>query len=166
MVQEAFKGEFYQKVDTKARVSIPAQMRRILEQGDPPDDERSRPRVVIIYGAGGSHAQCYSMAGAQRLYATIYSHEEGSELRDELETAFVSRSIDVEVDDDGRIVLPPKVRQRMGVSAEDMAKGFSATFAGKLDRFEIWKSETYDSETSDIGSVSPDIRRRLTPPKT
>ncbi|MEO8242730.1 MAG: division/cell wall cluster transcriptional repressor MraZ [bacterium] len=164
-MQEAFKGEFYQKVDSKARVSIPAQMRRILEQGDPPDAERTRPRIVMIYGAGGKHAQCYSMAGARRLYATIYSHEEGSELRDDLEIAFVSRSVDVEVDDDGRIVLPPKVRQRMGVTADDLAKGFSATFSGKLDRFEIWKSETYDAETSDIDSVNPDIRRRLTPPK-
>ena len=31
MASEAFRGEFYQKVDAKARVSIPAAFRRILE---------------------------------------------------------------------------------------------------------------------------------------
>ena len=32
---EAFRGEFNQKVDGKARVSIPAPFRRVLEAGDP-----------------------------------------------------------------------------------------------------------------------------------
>ena len=31
MASEAFRGEFYQKVDAKARVSIPAAFRRILD---------------------------------------------------------------------------------------------------------------------------------------
>ncbi len=166
MVTEAFKGEFYPKVDSKARVSIPASMRRILELADPAEGDRTRPRVVMVYGAGGKFAQCYSMKGVQDLYATIYSHPVGSALRDELETAFVARSIDVEIDEDGRIVLPPKVRARMGVTADDLAKGFTAVFAGKLDRFELWMSDIYDAETSDIGSISADIRKHLPPPRT
>ncbi len=162
---EAFKGEIYLKVDSKARVSIPAPMRRILDLGDPADDTHSRPRVVMVYGAGGNHAQCFSMKGAQKLYETIAAHPENSDKRDDLELAYVARSIDVEIDDDGRIVLPPRIRQRMGVTADDMAKGFNAVFVGKLDRFELWKAETYDAETPDLSSISPDIRRHLTPPK-
>jgi DNA-binding transcriptional regulator/RsmH inhibitor MraZ len=38
-------------------------------------------------------------------------------------------------------------------------------FAGKLDRFELWKADTYDAETTDIGSISPDIRKHLPPPR-
>ena len=34
-MSEAFRGEFTQKVDGKARVSIPAAFRRVLEAGDP-----------------------------------------------------------------------------------------------------------------------------------
>lgn len=165
VVTEAFKGEVYLKVDNKARVSIPAAMRHILELADPADRNRSRSRVVMIYGAGGKHAQCYSIQGAQDLYATIYSHPVGSEDRNDMETAFVARSHDVDIDEDGRIVLPPKIRQRMGVTAEDMAKGFTAVFVGKLDRFELWKAETYDAETPDIDSISADIRKKLPPPK-
>ena len=165
VVTEAFKGEIYLKVDSKARVSIPAAMRHILELADPADKDRTRPRVVMIYGAGGNHAQCYSMQGAQALYDTIYSHPVGSSERDDLETAFVARSHDVDIDEDGRIVLPPRIRQRMGVTPDDMAKGFTAVFVGKLDRFELWKAETYDAQTPDLGSISADIRKKLPLPK-
>ena len=162
---EAFKGEIYLKVDSKARVSIPAAMRRILDLGDPADETHTRTRVVMVYGAGGNYAQAFSMKGAQKLYDTIASHPENSEKRDDLELAYVARSTDVEIDDDGRIVLPPRIRQRMGVTADDMAKGFNAVFVGKLDRFELWKADVYDAETPDLASISPDIRRHLTPPK-
>ena len=47
---EAFRGEFYQKVDAKGRVSIPAAFRRILEADDPPSTDFPRPRVYMIYG--------------------------------------------------------------------------------------------------------------------
>jgi MraZ protein len=165
VVTEAFKGEVYLKVDSKARVSIPAAMRHILDQADPGDRTVNRCRFVMIYGAGGHHAQCYSMVGIQALYDTIYSHPVGSPEREELETAFVARSHDVDIDEDGRIVLPLKIRQRLGVTAEDMAKGFTAVFVGKLDRFEVWKADTYDAETPDLGAVNADIRKKLAPPQ-
>ena len=100
---------------------------------------------------------------AKRLEA-LMSKQQIEEAR-KLETAFVARSHDVDIDEDGRIVLPPKIRQRMGVTADDMAKGFGAVFVGKLDRFEVWKADTYDAETPDLGSVSADIRKKLTPPQ-
>jgi len=164
VVTEAFKGEFYQKVDSKARVSIPAAMRRILEQADPPEGERKRARVNMIYGAGGKHVQCYSMRGVQALYDIIDATEDPDD-KAKLELAFVTRSAEVEIDDDGRLVLPPKVRDRMGVTTDDLAKGFMAAFAGKLDRFEIWMGDTYDAQTDDIESIGVDIRKLLVRPR-
>jgi MraZ protein len=160
---EAFKGEFYQKVDSKARVSIPAAMRRILEQGDP-DSTGGRARVNMVYGAGGRFVQCFSMKGTQTLYDQIAAHEIG-ERKDGLELAFVTRSAEVEVDEDGRLVLPVKVRDRMGVTPDLLAKGFTAAFAGKLDRFELWVGETYDADTPSLGDDAKAIRAALTLPK-
>ena len=48
MASEAFRGEFYQKVDAKARVSIPAAFRRILEAEDPATEPNPRPRVYMV----------------------------------------------------------------------------------------------------------------------
>ena len=58
----------------------------------------------------------------------------------------ITLSVTVEIDDDGRIVLPPKVREKIAMSAEDVAKGGEAVFAGALDTFQIWKAATYDAD--------------------
>lgn len=161
MVAEAFKGEFYQKVDMKARVSIPAPLRRILEQANPTPG--ARPSVIMVYGAGGKHVQCFSPKGAQDLYDTIAQHPIGPR-KAALELAFVTRSAEVEIDEDGRLVLPQKVRDRMGVTPETLSSGFMAAFAGKLDRFELWLAETYDAETPDLSDDAEDIRALLALP--
>ena len=40
-------------------------------------------------------------------------------------------------------MLPPKVREKTGLSAADAGE---AVFAGALDTFQIWKPETYEAE--------------------
>ena len=160
MATEAFKGEFYQKVDSKARVSIPAPLRRILEQAT---QEGTRASVIMVYGAGGRHVQCFSTKGAQDLYDIIARHPIGKS-KSALELAFVTRSAEVEIDEDGRLVLPPKVRDRIGVTPEILASGFMAAFAGKLDRFELWLGDTYDAETPDMSDDADDIRALLALP--
>ena len=47
-MSESFRGELSQKVDSKARVSIPAAFRRVLETGDPSWPETPRPKVVMV----------------------------------------------------------------------------------------------------------------------
>ena len=81
-----------------------------------------------------------------------------------LELAFVTRSAEVEIDEDGRLVLPAKVRERMGVTPEVLSSGFTAAFAGKLDRFELWLGDTYDAETPDMSDDADDIRALLALP--
>ena len=47
---EAFRGEFYQKVDGKARVSIPAAFRAVLNADDPQKGEKGGARLYMVYG--------------------------------------------------------------------------------------------------------------------
>ena len=77
---EAFRGEFYQKVDGKARVSIPAAFRRILEADDPATSDSQRPRLYMVYGGRRrTFVECYSKIGADRLAADVNSMDDGSE---------------------------------------------------------------------------------------
>jgi len=139
-MSEAFRGEFTQKVDGKARVSIPAAFRRVLETGDP---DATRKRIVIVYGdERRKFAECYTVAGAQRLEAMIRKLPLGSMQRRLLERNMVTLSVTLEIDDDGRIVLPPKVRAKTGLSGE----AGEAVFAGTLDTFQIWKPAIYDAD--------------------
>jgi MraZ protein len=143
-MSEAFRGEFTQKVDGKARVSIPAAFRRVLEAGDP---DSTRKRIVMVYGdERRKFVECYTIAEATRLEARIRALPLGSQKRRILERNLITLSATLELDDDGRIVLPPKVRDKIGIGADDLAKGAEAVFAGALDTFQIWKSATYEAD--------------------
>lgn len=159
MATEAFRGEFYQKVDGKARVSIPAAFRRILEAEDPSSPEFPRPRVYMVYGGRNRRfVECYSKAGADALAARIEAMELGSPERDRAERDLVSRSVMVEIEPDGRIVLPAKVREKMGFPPGDSAGSGEAAFAGFTNRFKLYRREVYEEELAaeeDDGGVDP-----------
>jgi MraZ protein len=147
---EAFRGEHYQRVDAKARVSIPAPYRRILEADDPPTAEFPRPRLYMIYG--GKHrtyVECYSKSGADTLSRMIEAMELGSTARERAERDLISRSVMVEIDPEGRIVLPPRVREKMGFRPDDLAGGGEAVFAGVTNRFRLYRREVYEAELAE-----------------
>jgi MraZ protein len=55
-----------------------------------------------------------------------------------METLLYTLSTDAEVDEDGRIVLSQKLRDKLGLDGE-------VYFAGTADTFQIWKPETYEA---------------------
>lgn len=147
---EAFRGEFYQKVDAKARVSIPAAFRRILELEDPQKGEKDGPRLCLVYGGKSRNfVECYSKAGADQLAALIEAMPLGSPERNKSERELVSRSAMVEIEPDGRIVLPPKVREKMGFPGGDLFTGGEAAFAGFTNRFKLYRKEVYEAELAE-----------------
>lgn len=146
-MSESFRGELSQKVDSKARVSIPAAFRRVLEAGDPSCSVPPRPKVVMVYGDERRRfVECYTITEMKRVEALIARLPKGSPNRRLLERNLITLSATVEIDEDGRIVLPPRVRDKIGVTPADLAAGFDAIFAGTLETFQIWKRDVYDSE--------------------
>jgi MraZ protein len=138
---ETFRGEFYQKVDAKARVSIPAAFRRVLENGD---GGSKTPRVVLVYGGDRKYLECWTMADMARMERRIARMDIGSPGRRYLERNMITLSQTVEIDGDGRIVLAPKPREKVGMT--DLSAGDEAVFAGTLDKFQIWRRADYDAE--------------------
>jgi MraZ protein len=146
---ERFIGEIYQRVDAKARVSIPAAFRSILLADDPLASNSQRPRLYMIYGGKKrTYVECYSKLGAEKLAADIESMEDGSAARIKAELNLITRSVMVEVEPDGRIVLPQKVREKVGLSG-DIADKAEVAFAGLTNRFRIYRRDIYDAEFGD-----------------
>ena len=146
---EAFRGEFYQKVDAKARISIPAAFRRILEADDPQPSDTARPRLYMVYGGKARNfVECYSKRGADQLAADIEAMDMGSPERVRAERDLISRSVMVEIEPDGRIVLPGKVREKMGF-AGDLPAAAEAAFAGFTNRFRLYRREVYEAELAE-----------------
>lgn len=151
IVSEAFRGEFNQRVDSKARVSIPAPFRRVLEAGDPNFATSNRPRFVLVYGdERRDFLECYTIIGMQLLEGQIARLPRGSQARRLLERNLITLSLTVEIDEDGRIVLPSKGRDKIALSPDDLKSGVEAVFAGALDTFQIWKSSRYDQALGEM----------------
>ena len=149
---DRFVSTFTNKIDAKGRVSIPAPFRAVLERD--------------AYTAGGSGAvgiYCYPSldapaldAGGERLAQKIdrlladlpdYSDE-----RDELSVALYGDVQVLQIDGDGRIVLPEGLRAHAGVTGQ-------ITFVGLGDKFQMWQPERFQERRERARQKVQDHRR-------
>ena len=134
-----FRGESHHKVDSKGRVSIPASFRRVLQAEDP-NCKGDTPELVIVYGGPSRQfLECYTMRAVEEIDAQIDAMPRGAPERRALEQLFYTQSIETSVDPSGRLVLPAKLRQQIGLDGE-------AFFASRGEKFQIWNPETYKQE--------------------
>lgn len=135
-MEKRFRGESTQKVDGKGRVSIPSLFRRVIEACDPAWSEGKAPNLVIVYGLDNQrYLEGFTIEAAQRYDAKIDRMKRGPK-KDLLQTIFNGHSVPTSVDDTGRIVLPAKLRTKIGLKDE-------AYFIATGETFKIWKPETY-----------------------
>ena len=135
-----FRGEGEQTVDAKGRVSVPAPFRRVIEACDPDWSEGQRPNLVIVYGFEGHKLlECYTIEAIDEIDQRIELMKKGSDERKMLERWYHGHSLPAQVVEDGRIVLPQKLRKRLDLNDK-------AFFIASGDHFQIWKPETYESE--------------------
>ncbi|PID36825.1 MAG: transcriptional regulator MraZ [Rhodobacterales bacterium] len=133
-----FRGEGLHKVDAKGRVSVPALFRRVLELSDPNWTEGLAPELVIVYGdRRRKFLEVYTMEAIDEVDRKIARMKRGSPERRVLEQMFNGQSLPTSVDDTGRLVLPAKLRQKVGIEKE-------AYFIASGDTFQIWNPETYE----------------------
>jgi len=144
-VARRFRGESVHKVDSKGRVSIPAPFRRVLEEGDPDWISGGQPTLVLVYGIPGRRClEGYSIKGIEAVDELISDLPRFSREREVLERIINTQSIYAQVDENGRMVLPTRLRERIGVKSE-------ATFAGMGDKFQIWQPAAYEDDMNAIG---------------
>ena len=79
------------------------------------------------------------MEAIEEVDAKIDTLPRGSMQRKMLQRLFHGQSFPTSVDETGRLVLPAKLRAKIGLDKE-------AFFIAAGDTFQIWKPETYDSE--------------------
>ena len=128
-----FRGEGVHKVDAKGRVSIPASFRRVLQDNDPDWTDGLNPNLVLVYGdSRWQHIEGYHIAAIEELEARIARLPSGSIDRQKLARLFTGQALPTQIDDTGRIVLPQRLRDKIGLSTE-------VFFTALGDRFQIWE---------------------------
>jgi MraZ protein len=126
-------------VDSKGRVSIPAAFRRVLEECDPDWTDGLNPNLVLVYGDHRrKFIEGYSVTSMDEVDERISNMKRGSRERRYLEKMFSGQAQQMQIDDTGRLVLSPKLRDKIGITNE-------AFFIASGDTFQIWAPDRYDA---------------------
>jgi MraZ protein len=113
-----FLGEYEHTIDAKGRLAVPAKFRAQMDKG------------AVISKGMGTCLSVYTMERWEEKSAELASGKTSDELRDFERRIYPSAS-EVELDSQGRMVIPAKLRAYADLANE-------VTVAGVRDHFEIW----------------------------
>ncbi len=131
----SFRGEWWYRLDRKGRISVPADFRRVICSRNDGDTQS----ITIVYGDSALEKLiCYTDQGIQKIDAAISRMQRYSSQREYLQYFFQTRSIRLQLDPNGRLLLPVQLRNKIDLQKE-------VCFVGKGDTFEIWHPDAYES---------------------
>jgi MraZ protein len=124
---EKFMGSFDHVLDDKGRASLPREFRKLLAEEAQPAYLTAKPKCLAIYPYDEFHR-------LRRDYAELHIDS-----RERLERLHVGNAQLVNVDRQGRILIPPALRRHAGLQRDIL-------FLGVGDRIEIWDRERHAVE--------------------
>lgn len=128
-----FGGNYRHNLDAKGRLSIPAQLRKLL---------------------GSQNTQLWIIPGIQAGCLFVYPHENWLKKMEELNAAadsvekknairaFSSQGFPMELDSQGRIIVPAEYQKKAGLDKE-------VVIAGVMDKIELWSPPAYERFLAD-----------------
>ncbi|MEK7465209.1 MAG: division/cell wall cluster transcriptional repressor MraZ [Patescibacteria group bacterium] len=135
-------GEFKHNVDPKGRIAVPAKFRALFESG-----------AIITRGL----EHCLFVFGMKE-WETLVQKITALPLAQANSRAFsrlmLSGAMDVQLDVQGRILVPQYLRDYAGFKK-------NVIVAGLYNRAEIWDAEQWDSYKTKTESQSDDIAEKL-----
>jgi MraZ protein len=118
-----FLGEYEHTIDAKGRMAVPAKFRGQLDRG-----------AVISKGMGRC-LSVYTMVLWEEKSAALVEGKTNEELRDFERRIYPSAS-EIELDGQGRLVIPAKLREYAGLAGD-------VTVVGVRDHVEVWERVTW-----------------------
>src|SRR5215469_2025583 len=113
-----FLGEYEHTIDAKGRLAVPAKFRAQLDRG-----------AVLSKGMGRC-LSVYTMTRWEEKSAALVADKSDEALRD-FERRIYPSACEVELDGQGRLVIPAKLREYASLGSE-------VTVVGVRDHIEIW----------------------------
>lgn len=126
-----FTGEFAHTLDAKGRLALPARYRSRFEQG-----------VVITPGVEPC-LYIYPMEAWEAKARQIEEKHLNATQRRQVERLFFGSATELELDAQGRIIIPAKDRERAGLGTE-------VFIVGARDRLELWNPASYRETLAQI----------------
>ena len=125
-----FRGSSFHTIDAKGRIIVPARFREIIKA----DDNNG-----IMISRMDSGLVAYTHTEWRKIETRILSLAEKSDNMRRFRRVFIGGAFECPCDKQGRILIPPMLRQYAEVSRE-------IVLVGVLDHFEIWSREKWEKE--------------------
>jgi MraZ protein len=137
-----FLGRYSHTLDTKGRIAVPARFRQALADG-----------LVVTRGIDRCLA-LYPMATWSPLAEKVSALSEADLDARAFRRLVFAEAADLELDGQGRILLPPELRRYAGIERE-------ATVIGVNTYLEIWSPTSWEAVNSVLDADAPEIAQRL-----
>jgi MraZ protein len=121
-----FSGRFDHSIDEKGRVSIPARFRDVLLR-----ENHDRLYITNFPYAGERCLALYPPSQWDRLNAHLQTKPRFDPQVQVFETLIIGGAHEVPVDRQGRILIPPNLREYARLDRE-------VTFSARQDHFQLW----------------------------
>lgn len=125
-----FRGSSSHTIDSKGRIIVPARFREIIKADDNNGVMLSRMDSGLV---------AYTHTEWRKIETRILSLAEKSDNMRRFRRVFIGGAFECPCDKQGRILIPPMLRQYADLSRE-------IVLVGVLDHFEIWSREKWEKE--------------------
>lgn len=130
-------GEFRFKVDSKGRVAVPAEFRKVLSE-DLVVSRELTDKCLYVFEPDAFNQW------VDGLFEDKFGGFKSSDRRQvALRTKLKSRAQRAEVDSSGRVMLNQQARDAVGITKE-------VVVVGNTGYFEVWDAKAFDAELGDI----------------
>lgn len=137
-----FIGEYQHNLDEKGRMAIPVKFRGKISEG-----------AVITRGLDGC-LFIYDKAEWEKLAEKIVALPLTQANSRAFSRLMLSGAVDVEVDKQGRVLIPDYLREYAGLKKQ-------AVVAGLYNRIEVWDAEIWQEYKKKTESASDEIAEKL-----
>lgn len=124
-----FMGEYFHTLDPKGRMIVPAKYRDELGE-----------RFIVTMGLDGC-LFAYPMGEWEQFVERLRTLPGTKEGR-QLQRHFLACAAEVEVDKQGRFLIPAKLREQAGLTKD-------VVFVGVLSKIELWSKERWEENGCD-----------------
>jgi MraZ protein len=141
-----FRGSFEHSVDSKGRVSVPSKFRDILS-------ERYEGKLVLTMDFDNC-ITIYPLEEWERVEEKIRSLPQMQKEVKEFMRFVFSTATECELDKQGRILIPPALRERAKINKTVMVVGI-------IGKMEIWDKGAWDARRSQSGDKISEVLSTL-----